>query len=143
VPSGHWKITTLIASLRTIGITARLRARWRRQRRRLPCLCRADPRPDLETGRHCRHGQSALPQSLAGIREAIENQQGQLLYLPSYSPDLNPSEQALAKLKALMRKSAAAKVSGMPPPKASSSSPLTSAGTSCGAQAIQLDRALL
>ncbi|MFC0389115.1 transposase, partial [Muricoccus vinaceus] len=30
-----------------------------------------------------------------------------LLYLPPYSPDLNPIEQAFAKLKALLRKAAA------------------------------------
>jgi transposase len=41
---------------------------------------------------------------VAGLREAIENRQAQLLYLPPYSPDLNPIEQAFAKLKALLRK---------------------------------------
>jgi transposase len=30
-----------------------------------------------------------------------------VLYLPSYSPDLNPIEQLFAKLKALLRKAAA------------------------------------
>ena len=41
---------------------------------------------------------------VAGLREAIENRQAQLLDLPPYSPDLNPIEQAFAKLKALLRK---------------------------------------
>src|SRR3954452_8676668 len=41
---------------------------------------------------------------VAGIREAIEDRGAQLLYLPPYSPDLNPIEQAFAKLKALLRK---------------------------------------
>ena len=41
---------------------------------------------------------------VAGVQEAIESRGAQLLYLPPYSPDLNPIEQAFAKLKALLRK---------------------------------------
>ena len=41
-----------------------------------------------------------------GVREAIERAGAKLLYLPSYSPDFNPIEQAFAKLKALLRKAA-------------------------------------
>ena len=44
---------------------------------------------------------------VAGVREAIEAAGARLLYLPSYSPDFNPIEQAFAKLKALLRKAAA------------------------------------
>lgn len=43
---------------------------------------------------------------VAGVREAIEAQGAELRYLPPYSPDLNPIEQAFAKLKALIRKAA-------------------------------------
>ena len=43
---------------------------------------------------------------VAGVQEAIESRGAQLLYLPPYSPDLNPIEQAFAKLKALLRKAA-------------------------------------
>jgi transposase len=38
-----------------------------------------------------------------GVREAIEAAGASLLYLPSYSPDLNPIEQVFAKLKSLLR----------------------------------------
>jgi transposase len=38
------------------------------------------------------------------IRELIEEQGCELLYLPPYSPDLNPIEEAFAKIKALLRK---------------------------------------
>jgi transposase len=41
------------------------------------------------------------------VRELIEERGCQLLYLPPYSPDLNPIEQAFSKMKALMRKSGA------------------------------------
>lgn len=44
---------------------------------------------------------------VAGIREAIEATGATLLYLPPYSPDLNPIEQAFAKFKAILRKAAA------------------------------------
>jgi transposase len=41
------------------------------------------------------------------VRELIEGQGCQLLYLPPYSPDLNPIEEAFAKLKGLLRKAGA------------------------------------
>jgi transposase len=44
---------------------------------------------------------------VAGVREAIEAAGARLLYLPPYSPDLNPIEQAFAKLKPLLRSAAA------------------------------------
>ena len=43
---------------------------------------------------------------LSTIREAIEARGARLLFLPAYSPDLNPIEQVFAKLKALLRKAA-------------------------------------
>jgi transposase len=46
------------------------------------------------------------PHKAAGVREMIEAAGATLLYLPPYSPDLNPIEQAFAKLKALLRKAA-------------------------------------
>ena len=44
---------------------------------------------------------------VAGIREAIEARGARLLYLPPYSPDLNPIEKAFSKLKAFLRKAGA------------------------------------
>ena len=40
---------------------------------------------------------------VAGVRERIEAAGAELLYLPPYSPDLNPIEKAWAKLKHLLR----------------------------------------
>ena len=40
------------------------------------------------------------------VREAIKAAGARLLFLPKYSPDLNPIEQVFAKLKALVRKAA-------------------------------------
>ena len=43
----------------------------------------------------------------AAVREAIEAYGARLLFLPPYSPDSNPIENASAKLKALLRRAAA------------------------------------
>ena len=40
---------------------------------------------------------------VAGVRRAIEAVGAILMFLPPYSPDLNPIEQAFAKLKAMLR----------------------------------------
>lgn len=50
---------------------------------------------------------------VAGVREAIEACGATLLYLPPYSPDLNPIENAFAKLKAHVRKAAARTVDAL------------------------------
>jgi transposase len=41
------------------------------------------------------------------VRELIEERGCELLYLPSYSPDLNPIEEAFAKIKHLLREACA------------------------------------
>jgi len=43
---------------------------------------------------------------IAGVREAIEAVGASILYLPPYSPDLNPIEKLFSKLKALLRRAA-------------------------------------
>ena len=47
------------------------------------------------------------------MRQAIEGAGARLEFLPAYSPDLNPIEQAFAKLKALLRKAAERTVEGL------------------------------
>jgi len=44
---------------------------------------------------------------VAGVREAIETTGARLEFLPPYSPDFNPIEQAFAQIKAFLRKEAA------------------------------------
>jgi transposase len=43
----------------------------------------------------------------SGVRDLIEARGAELKFLPPYSPDLNPIEQAISKIKAHMRKAAA------------------------------------
>ena len=47
------------------------------------------------------------------MRQLIEASGAELLYLPPYSPDFNPIENAFAKLKALLRKVAERTVEGL------------------------------
>jgi transposase len=88
VPHGHWKQTTLVAGLRTAGISA-------------PYVLAPTLAPgDIVLLDNLRS------HKVAGIAEAITARGAQLIYLPPYSPDLNPIEQAFAKYKALLRKAA-------------------------------------
>ena len=49
----------------------------------------------------------------AGVRIAIEAAGASLLYLPPYSPDFNPIENAFSKLKAILRKAAERTLEGL------------------------------
>ena len=50
---------------------------------------------------------------VAGVKEAIAAAQATRLYLPPYSPDLNPIEKFFAKLKALLRHAATRSVESL------------------------------
>ena len=47
---------------------------------------------------------------VAGVKEAIESVGAKVLYLPPYSPDLNPIEMVFSKMKTLVRKAKLRKV---------------------------------
>jgi transposase len=47
------------------------------------------------------------------VHDAIEAAGARLLYLPPYSPDFNPIENAFAKLKALLRKAGERSIEGL------------------------------
>jgi len=102
VPHGHWKTSTFIGALRCDGLTAtgvidgaingELFVAWVEQVL-VPTL-----RPgDIVIMDNLR------AHKVAGVRQAIETASASLLFIPPYSPDLNPIEQAFAKLKALLR----------------------------------------
>jgi transposase len=106
VPHGHWKTTTFLAALRQDAITA-------------PCVI--DGPINGET--FLAYVEQFLVPTLApgdivimdnlgshksdAVRRVIETAGARLLFLPPYSPDLNPIEQVFAKLKALLRRAAA------------------------------------
>jgi transposase len=78
----------------------------------------------------------------AGVAEAITAQGAQLVYLPPYSPDLNPIEQAFAKFKAALRQAAERTPRGSGRPSAEPSIAINrkNAVTSSETPAMQSDR---
>jgi transposase len=105
-PHGHWRTTTFVAGLRSTGIIAPFvldgpmyGAAFRAYVEQVlaPALSRGDVVVADNLAAH----------KVAGVREAIRAAGATILYLPPYSPDLNPIEQAFARLKALLRKAAA------------------------------------
>jgi hypothetical protein len=75
--------------------------------RGLRSLCGASPGSST-----LRRGQVVVMDNLSAhkgerIEEMIEGRGCQLLYLPSYSPDLNPIDEAFSKIKRLLRKAEA------------------------------------
>ena len=102
VPYGHWHTTTFLCGLRQDGLVAPLvldgainGAAFLAYVEQMLC-------PVL------RAGDVVICDNLGshkvnGVREAIEARGASLLYLPPYSPDLNPIELAFSKLKRLLR----------------------------------------
>jgi transposase len=105
VPHGHWKTLTFVAGLRAGSLAApfvidRPMNGAIFQTYLSKCLV-----PTLSPGDIV--VMDNLPaHKLAVVRKIIEAAGASLLYLPPYSPDLNPIEQVFAKLKALLRKAA-------------------------------------
>jgi transposase len=102
-PHGHWKTTTFVAALRADGLTAPLVVDGAVNGEIFEAYVRQFVVPTLVPG------DAVVMDNLAahkrrGVREAIEAAGCRLLFLPPYSPDLNPIERAFAKLKALLRK---------------------------------------
>jgi len=105
VPHGHWKVTTLVAGLRRTGITAPCLFDGAINGARFRAYVEQLLAPTLGSGDIVLLDNLAS-HKIAGIKEAIAAQDADLLYLPPYSPDLNPIEQAFAKFKAALRKAA-------------------------------------
>lgn len=112
VPHGHWKTSTFVAGLRYDGITAPLVIDGAMNGAVFRAYVEQFLAPTLAPGDIVI--MDNLPShKVAGVREAIEVCGASLIYLPPYSPDLNPIEQAFAKLKALLRKAAARTVEAL------------------------------
>ena len=106
VPHGHWHTTTLIAGLRQTGIIAPLVLDGPMTGPAFRAYVEQFLAPALEPGDVVVLDNLAA-HKVAGVRQAIAAAGASILYLPPYSPDLNPIEQLFAKLKALLRKAAA------------------------------------
>ncbi|QPC91601.1 IS630 family transposase [Mesorhizobium sp. INR15] len=106
IPHGHWKTTTFTGALRLTGMTAPMvldgpmTGEWfvaYVEQVLVPTL-RPDDVVILDN----------LPaHKSAAAREAIEATGARMMFLPPYSPDFNPIENAFSKLKSILRKAAA------------------------------------
>jgi transposase len=112
VPHGPWKTTTFVAGLRAGGFVAPTVVDGAINGDLFVAYVRQQSAPTLGPGDVVVMDNLACHKR-AGVREAIEGAGARLEYLPAYSPDLNPIEQAFAKLKALLRKAGERTVEGL------------------------------
>ena len=106
VPYGHWKTSTFIAALRCDRIEAPWLLDGPVNAAAFLTYVEKILSPTL------RSGDLVIMDNLSShkgkaVRQAIRAVGAKLLFLPKYSPDLNPIEQVFAKLKHLLRKEAA------------------------------------
>jgi transposase len=105
VPHGHWKTITFIAGLRRRAMVAPFVLDGPMNATSFMAYLKRCLAPSLKRGDIVM--MDSLPvHKVAGVREVIEAAGARLRYLPKYSPDLNPIEQAFSKLKAHLRKAA-------------------------------------
>jgi transposase len=102
VPHGHWKTSTFIAGLRQDRLVAPCVFNGAINGEAFLAYVEQVLAPTLTSG-DIVVMDNLGSHKVAGVRTAIEAAGARLLYLPPYSPDLNPIEQAFAKLKALLR----------------------------------------
>jgi transposase len=111
-PHGHWMTSTFLAAIRRRSVAAPMVLdgpvdgasflAWVRE-----FLCRELSPGDIVIA------DNLSSHKVAGVREAIESAGATLLYLPAYSPDLNPIEKLFAKIKTLLRGVAARTVESL------------------------------
>jgi transposase len=106
VPWGHWKTVTFVAALRWDRITAPAVFDGPMDGDCFRAYVEQVLAPTLQQGDIVVMDNLAS-HKVAGIKQAIEARGATLRYLPPYSPDFNPIEQAIAKLKSHLRKEAA------------------------------------
>jgi len=111
-PHGHWHTTTFVGALTARGFVAPLVVDGTVNGELFLAYVRQQLVPAL------RPGDVVVMDNLgshtgAGVRRAIEAAGCRLLFLPPYSPDLNPIENAFAKLKGLLRSAAERTVEGL------------------------------
>jgi transposase len=102
VPHGHWKTTTLIAALDWRGVRCSATADGAVNRDLFEAFVAQVLVPTLAPGDVVVMDNLSSHKGQA-VRGMIESAGAAVLFLPPYSPDLNPIELAFAKLKQLMR----------------------------------------
>ena len=112
VPHGHWKTLTLVAALRIDGLTAPYVVDGAMDGPSFLAYVEQVLGPTLQKDDVVLLD-NLRTHKIDGVREAIEAAGAKVRFLPAYSPDLNPIEQAFAKFKAALRKGAARTVKAL------------------------------
>jgi transposase len=112
VPQGHWKTITFVAGLRHNKMVAPFVVDGPMTRATFLTYLEHCLKPTLK------RGDIVIIDNLPAhkgdaVQKVIKTARARLLYLPKYSPDLNPIEQAFSKLKALLRKAAERTIPGL------------------------------
>lgn len=105
VPHGHWKTTTFTAGLRRTGLCAPMILEGAMDGSAFKAYIEQVLVPELRPG-DIVIMDNLSTHKMVNVRQAIEGAGAELRYLPAYSPDLNPIEQAFSKFKAHLRKAA-------------------------------------
>ena len=114
VPHGHWKTTTFLAALRHDGLQAPCLFDGPINGERFLAYVRQMLVPTLKPGDIVILDNLGSHKGKAA-RQAIRRAGAKQIFLPKSSPDLNPIEQAFAKLKTLLRKAEARTVEALGP----------------------------
>ena len=102
VPHGHWKTTTFVGALRLSGMTAPMVLDRAMNGAWFLAYVEQVLAPTLTAGDIVIMDNLPAHKSPAA-EQAIRERGAWLIFLPPYSPDLNPIEMAFAKLKAHLR----------------------------------------
>jgi transposase len=101
-PGGHWKTLTLVGAIRLDGMFAPMTVEAATDAEIFLAYVDRVLCPELKTG-DVVVMDNLSSHKVQGVRERIEAAAAELLYLPPYSPDLNPIEKAWSKLKQYLR----------------------------------------
>jgi len=112
VPHGHWKVISTIAAMTTRGIEASASFDGATDSELFVTFVREALVPRLSPG------QVVVMDNLPAhkspeVDRLIESVGARLLRLPPYSPDFNPIEQAISKIKSVLKKLAHRSVDGL------------------------------
>jgi len=111
-PFGHWKVTTFVSALRCDGLTAAMTVGGSMDGDTFVAYVEQVLLPVSKVG-DVVVMDNLSSHKRAEAREMIESAGCSLMFLPPYSPDLNPIENAYSKLKALLRKAKQRTVEGL------------------------------
>ena len=112
VPHGHWKTLTLVAAIRVDGVTAPYVVDGAMDGAAFLAYVVSVLAPTLKKG-DIVFMDNVRTHKVAGIAEALRAVGAKLRFLPAYSPDLNPIENAYSKIKSGLRKAAARTVADL------------------------------